>query len=77
MAIFYLLMAEKSYIGISKKEFHNFISSLINCVGYTQLSNACAKVNSSLHDKWHNANEEMSNKYQSLWEDLQLFIVQK
>ena len=38
MAIFYLLMAEMSYIGISKKEFHNFISSLIDCVGYTQLS---------------------------------------
>ena len=37
MAIFYLLMTEKSYIGTSKKDFHNFISSLIDCVGYTQL----------------------------------------
>ena len=74
MAIFYLLMTEKSYIGTSKKEFHNFISSLIDCVGYTQLSNACAKVKSILHDKWHDANEEMVNKYQSLWEDLQMFI---
>ena len=75
MAIFYLLMAEKSYIGTSKKEFHNFISSLIDCVGYTQLSNACAKVKSILHDKWHNANEEMANKYQDLCEDLQIFIL--
>ena len=74
LAIFYLLMAEKSYIGTSKKDFHNFISSLIDCVGYTQLSNACAKVKSILHDKWHDANEEMVNKYQSLWEDLQMFI---
>ena len=75
MAIFYLLMTEKSYIGTSKKEFHNFISSLIDCVGYTQLSNACAKVKTILHDKWHDANEEMVNKYQSLWEDLQIFIL--
>jgi len=77
MAIFYLLMAEKSYIGTSKKDFHNFISSLIDCVGYTQLSNACAKVKAILHDKWHDANEEMVNKYQDLWEDLQIFIAQK
>ena len=77
MAMFYLLMTEKSYIGTSKKDFHNFISSLIDCVGYTQLSNACAKVKSILNDKWHDANEEMVNKYQSLWEDLQVFIVQK
>ena len=77
MAIFYLLMTGKSYIGTSKKDFHNFISSLINCVGYTQLSKACAKVKTILHDKWHDANEEMVNKYQSLWEDLQVFIVQK
>lgn len=75
MAIFYLLMTEKSYIGISKKDFHNFISSLIDCVGYTQLSNACAKVKTILHDKWHDANEEMMNKYQDLWEDLQIFIL--
>lgn len=74
MAIFYLLMTEKSYIGTSKKDFHNFISSLIDCVGYTQLSNACAKVKAILHDKWHDANEEMANKYQSLWADLQMFI---
>ena len=74
MAIFYLLMTEKSYIGTSKKDFHNFISSLIDCVGYTQLSNACAKVKTILHDKWHDANEEMVNKYQSLWENLQMFI---
>ena len=74
MAMFYLLMTEKSYIGTSKKDFHNFISSLIDCVGYTQLSNACAKVKMILHDKWHDANEEMVNKYQSLWEDLQMFI---
>ena len=60
-----------------KKEFHNFMSSLIDCVGYTQLSNACAKVKSILHDKWHDANEEMVNKYQDLWEDLQIFIAQK
>ena len=59
MAIFYLLMTEKSYIGTSKNDFHNFISSLIDCVGYTQLSNACAKVKTILHDKWHDANEEM------------------
>ena len=77
MAIFYLLMTEKSYIGTSKKDFHNFISSLIDCVGYTQLSNACAKVKAILHDKWHDANEDMMNKYQSLQKDLQLFIVQK
>ncbi len=77
MAIFYLLMVEKSYIGTSKKDFHNFISSLIDCVGYTQLSNACAKVKMILHDKWHDANEEMVNKYQSLWEDVQLFIVKQ
>lgn len=77
MAIFYLLMTEKSYIGISKKDFHTFISSLIDCVGYTQLSNACAKVKPILNDKWHDANEEMVNKYQSLWEDLQIFIAQK
>lgn len=77
MAIFYLLMTEKSYIGTSKKDFHTFISSLIDCVGYTQLSNACAKVKTILNDKWHDANEEMVNKYQSLWEDLQVFIVQK
>ena len=75
MAIFYLLMTEKSYIGTSKKDFHNFVSSLIDCVGYTQLSNACAKVKSILHDKWHDANEEMMNKYQDLWEDLQIFIL--
>ena len=75
MAIFYLLMVEKSYIGTSKKDFHNFISSLIDCVGYTQLSNACAKVKTILHDKWHDANEEMANKYQDLWEDLQIFIL--
>ena len=74
MAIFYLLMTEKSYIGTSKKDFHNFISSLIDCVGYTQLSNACAKVKTILHDKWYDANEEMVNKYQSLWENLQMFI---
>lgn len=77
MAIFYLLMTEKSYIGTSKKDFHNFISSLIDCVGYTQLSNACAKVKSILNDKWHDASEDMMNKYQSLQKDLQLFIVQK
>lgn len=77
MAIFYLLMTEKSYIGTSKREYHNFISGLIDCVGYTQLSNACAKVKAILHDKWHDANEEMVNKYESLWEDIQLFIVQK
>ena len=75
MAIFYLLMTEKSYIGTSKKEFHNLISSLIDCVGYTQLSNACAKVKAILHDKWHDANEEMVNKYHDLWEDLQIFIL--
>lgn len=77
MAICYLLMTEKSYIGTSKKDFHNFISSLIDCVGYTQLSNACAKVKSILHDKWHDANQDMMNKYQSIQKDLQLFIVQK
>ena len=74
MAIFYLLMTEKSYIGTSKKDFHNFIYSLIDCVAYTQLSNACAKVKAILHDKWHDANEEMVNKYQSILEDLQMFI---
>ena len=77
MAIFYFLMTDKNYIRTSKKDFHNFISSLIDCVGYTQLSNACAKVKSILHDKWHDANEEMVNKYQDLWEDLQIFIAQK
>ena len=77
MAIFYFLMTDKNYIRTSKKDFHNFISSLIDCVGYTQLSNACAKVKSILHDKWHDANEEMVNKYQGLWEDLQIFIAQK
>ena len=75
MAIFYLLMTEQSYIGTSKKEFHNFISSLIDCVGYTQLSNACAKVKTIIKDKWHDSNEEMVNKYQSLWEDLWAFII--
>ena len=75
MAIFYFLMIDKNYIGTSKKEFHNFISSLIDCVGYTQLSNACAKVKPILNDKWHDANEEMANKYQDLWEDLQIFIL--
>ena len=75
MAMFYLLMTEKSYIGTSKKDFHNFISSLIDCVGYTQLSNACAKVKTILHDKWHDAKEEMENKYQDLWEDLRIFIL--
>ena len=77
MAIFYFLMTEKSYIGTSKKDFHTFISSLIDCVGYTQLSNACAKVKPILNDKWHDANEDMMNKYQSLQKDLQLFIEQK
>ena len=33
IAIFYLLMTGKSYIGTSKKDFHNFVSSLIDCVG--------------------------------------------
>ena len=70
MAIFYFLMTDKNYIRTSKKDFHTFISSLIDCVGYTQLSKACAKVKSILHDKWHDANEEMVNKYQDLWEDL-------
>ena len=51
MAIFYLLMTGKSYIRTSKNDFHNFISSLIDCVGYTQISNACAKVKAILHDK--------------------------
>lgn len=32
-----------------------------------------AKVKTILHDKWHDANEEMVNKYQSPWEDLQMF----
>ena len=77
MAIFYFLMTDKNYIGTSKKDFHTFISSLIDCVGYTQLSNACAKVKPILNDKWHDANEDMMNKYQSLQKDLQLFIVQK
>lgn len=77
MAIFYFLMTDKNYIRTSKKDFHTFISSLIDCVGYTQLSNACAKVKPILNDKWHDANEEMVNKYQDLWEDLQVFIVQK
>ena len=77
MAIFYFLMTDKNYIRTSKKDFHNFISSLIDCVGYTQLSNACAKVKSILNDKWHDASEDMMNKYQSLQKDLQLFIVQK
>ena len=75
MAIFYFLMTDKNYIRTSKKDFHTFISSLIDCVGYTQLSKACAKVKSILHDKWHDANEEMVNKYQDLWEDLQIFIL--
>ena len=75
MAIFYFLMTDKNYIGTSKKDFHTFISSLIDCVGYTQLSNACAKVKPILNDKWHDANEDMMNKYQSLQKDLQLFIV--
>ena len=74
MAIFYLLMTEKSYIGTSKKEFHDFISSLIDCVGYTQLSNACAKVKTILHDKWHDANEEMVNKYQNLSKLISTYI---
>ena len=75
MAIFYFLMTDKNYIGTSKKDFHTFISSLIDCVGYTQLSNACAKVKTILHDKWHDANEEMANKYQDLWEELLIFIL--
>ena len=75
MAIFYFLMTDKDYIGTSKKDFHTFISSLIDCVGYTQLSNACAKVKPILNDKWHDANEEMANKYRDLWEDLQMFIL--
>ena len=70
-------MTDKNYIGTSKKDFHTFISSLIDCVGYTQLYNACEKVKSILNDKWHDANEDMMNKYQSLQKDLQLFIVQK
>ena len=77
MAMFYFLMTDKNYIRTSKKDFHTFISSLIDCVGYTQLSNACAKVKPILNDKWHDANEEMMNKYQSLQKDLQLFIVHK
>ena len=39
------------------KDINNFIFSLIDCVGYTQLSNACVKVKAILHDKWHDANE--------------------
>ena len=70
MAIFYFLMTDKNYIGTSKKDFHTFISSLIDCVGYTQLSNACAKVKQILNDKWHDANEDMMNKYQSLQNDV-------
>ncbi len=77
MAIFYFLMTDKNYIGTSKKDVHTFISSLIDCVGYTQLSNACAKVKPILNDKWHDANQDMMNKYQSIQKDLQLFIVQE
>ena len=68
-------MTDKNYIGTSKKDFHTFISSLIDCVGYTQLSNACAKVKPILNDKWHDANEDMMNKYQSLQKDLHLVVV--
>ena len=66
--------ALKAFIKTNPNRFssgEDMAFSLIDCVGYSQLSNACAKVKTILHDKWHDANEEMINKYQSLREDLQ------
>ena len=74
MAIFYFLMTDKNYIRTSKKDFHIFISSLIDCVGYTQLSNACAKVKPILNDKWHDAYEDVMNKYQNLSKLISTYI---
>lgn len=74
MAIFYFLMTDKNYIRTSKKDFHIFISSLIDCVGYTQLSNACAKVKPILNDKWHDAYEDVMNKYQNLSKSISTYI---
>ena len=74
MAIFYFLMSDKNYIRTSKKDFHIFISSLIDCVGYTQLSNACSKVKPILNDKWHDAYEDVMNKYQNLSKLISTYI---
>ena len=51
-------MVELSCLGTSKKDFYNFISSLINCVRHTQLSNASANLKTILHDKRHDAHEK-------------------
>ena len=70
--------ALKAFIKTNPNRFssgEDMAFSLIDCVGYSQLSNACAKVKTILHDKWHDANEEMVNKYQDFWEDLQIFIL--
>ncbi len=75
MAIFFLIMSDRSYIGTSKKEFHKFLSSLIDCKGYTQLSNGCLRVKEVLnYHSMDEARQKLVAKYEEMEKILQKFI---
>ncbi len=74
MAIFFLIMSDKSYIGTSKKEFHKFLSSLIDCKGYTQLSNGCLRVKEVFnYHKMDETRQMLVAKYEEMEKILQKF----
>ncbi len=77
MAIFFLILSDRSFIGTSKKEFHKFLSSLIECKGYTQLSNGCLRVKEVLN--YHSMDEtrqKIVTKYEEMEKIIQKFIKQ-
>ncbi len=77
MAIFFLIMSGRSYIGTNKRKFHEFLSSLIDCKGYTQLSSGCLRVKEVLNYHSMDATrQKLVAKYEEMEKILQKFIEQ-
>ncbi len=75
MAIFFLIMSGRSYIGTNRKKFHEFLSSLIECKGYSQFSNGCLKAKEVLgYHSMDEARRRLIAKYEEMEKILQGFI---
>ncbi len=76
MAVFFLIMSGRSYIGTNKRKFHEFLSSLIACKGCGQFSDSCRRVKEILdYTSTDEKRRKLMVKYEEMDKILQEFII--
>ncbi len=76
MSLLFLAMSDRSYICTSKKKFHEFLSSLIDCAGYDTFSGRCRRVKEILeYTDTDSARRKLMVKYDGMQKLLQEFTI--